>query len=112
VGASESSRRTNFGLYLAVVAGFLGTIVAGLVRNTIMVRSGQGPDDSRVPTLVLIYSAVASLAGSAAADEVTRVSDMSSPVWVGTLAGLFSAILLAMLMITYHMNPQAARKRR
>jgi hypothetical protein len=34
---------------------------------------------------------------------------MSSPVWVGTLAGLFSAILLAMLMITYHMNPETRR---
>jgi uncharacterized membrane protein len=100
------------GLYLCVVAGFLGTIVAGLVRNTIMVRAGQRPDDSRVPTLVLIYSAVASLAGSAAADEVSRLSEVSSPVWLGTLAGLFSAILLAMLMITYYMNPEAARKHR
>lgn len=93
------------GLYLAVAAGFLGTIVAGIVRNTIMVRAGAGPDDSRVPTLVLIYSAVASLAGSAAADEVNRASQLASPVWLGTLAGLFSAILLAMLMITYYMNP-------
>jgi hypothetical protein len=100
------------GLYLAVVAGFLGTIVAGIVRNTIMVRSGQGTDDSRVPTLVLIYSAVASLAGSAAADEVSRLSEVSSPVWLGTLAGLFSAILLAMLMITYHMNPETHRHKR
>jgi len=93
------------GLYLAVVAGFLGTIVAGIVRNTIMVRAGVGPDDTRIPTLVLIYSAVASLAGSAAADEVARLSEVSSPLWLGTLAGLFSAILLAMLMITYQMNP-------
>jgi hypothetical protein len=26
-------------------------------------------------------------------------------VWLGTLAGLFSTILLAMLMIAYHTNP-------
>jgi hypothetical protein len=100
------------GLYLAVAAGFLGTIVAGIVRNTIMVRAGPGPDDSRVPTLVLIYSAVASLAGSAAADEVNRVSQLASPVWLGTLAGLFSAILLAMLMITYYMNPPSGHGNR
>jgi hypothetical protein len=35
---------------------------------------------------------------------------VSSPVWLGTLAGLFSAILLAMLMITYYMNPDTGRR--
>ena len=69
-------------------AGFLGTIIAGIVRNTIMVRSGQSSDDLRVPMLVLIDPAVASLAGSAAADEVSRLSEVSSPVWLGTLAVL------------------------
>jgi len=98
---------TLTGLYLAVVAGFLGTIVAGIARNTVMRRAGLGPDDSKIPTLVLIYSAVASLGGSAAADEITRASQMSQPVWLGTLAGLFSSILLAMLMITYYMNPDS-----
>jgi tellurite resistance protein TehA-like permease len=93
-------------LYLAIVAGFIGTIIAAIARNYIMVRgSGVGPDDSRTPVLVIVYSAVASLAGSSAAIEVTRLSEVSSAVWIGTLAGLFSSILLAMLMITYHTNP-------
>jgi hypothetical protein len=93
-------------LYLAILAGFLGTIIAGIVRNFIMVRgSGVGPDDSHTPVLVLVYSAVASLAGSSAAIEVARLSEVSAPVWLGTLAGLFSSILLAMLMIVYHTNP-------
>jgi hypothetical protein len=96
---------TLSGLQLAVVAGFVGTIVAGIVRNTIMRRAGFGPNDSKIPALVLLYSAVASLAGSALADEIARASEMSQPVWLGTLAGLFSAVLLAMLMITYHMEP-------
>ena len=99
-------------LYLAIVAGFLGTIIGAIARNMIMVRgSSSGPDDSRTPTLVMIYSAVASLAGSAAAVEVARRSDLAgSSVWIGALAGLFSAILLAMLMITYHTNPGEAPK--
>ena len=99
-------------LYLAIVAGFLGTIIGAVARNMIMVRgSGSGPDDSRTPLLVIVYSAVASLAGSAAALEVARRSDLaSSAVWIGALAGLFSAILLAMLMITYHTNPGEAPK--
>ena len=93
-------------LYLAILAGFLGTVIAAIVRNFIMVRgSGVGPDDSRTPMLVIVYSAVASLAGSSAAIEVARLSEVSSPVWIGTLAGLFSSILLGMLMITYHTNP-------
>ena len=99
-------------LYLAIVAGFLGTIVGAIARNMIMVRgSGSGPYDSRTPTLVVVYSAVASLAGSAAAVEIARRSDLAgSAVWIGALAGLFSAILLAMLMITYHTNPGEAPK--
>ncbi len=94
------------GLYLAILAGFLGTIIAAIVRNVIMVRgSGVGPDNSRTPLLVVVYSAVASLAGSAAAMEIATVSEVAAPVWIGTLAGLFSSILLALLMITYHTTP-------
>ena len=97
------------GFYLAVVAGFLGTIVGGVARNEIMKRSGAGPDDSKIPNLVLIYSAVASLGGSSLADEVVRISGIDSAVWLGMLAGLFSCILLAMLMVVYYTNPETGR---
>jgi hypothetical protein len=92
--------------YLAIVAGFLGTIAGGIARDFIVRRGGGlGPDSSRTPTLVLVYAAVASLAGSSAALEVVDHSGVASPVWIGTLAGLFSAILMAMLMITYYTTP-------
>lgn len=95
------------GLSLAILAGFLGTIIGAVVRNLIVSRvAGKGPDDSKTPVLVIVYAAVASLAASAAALELARRSDLaSSPVWIGTLAGLFAAILMAMLMLTYHTNP-------
>lgn len=95
------------GLYLAVFAGFLGTIIAGIARNTLaMRRAGAESSASQTPVLVLVYALIASLAGSAAAMEVARLSGLpTSPVWIGALAGLFSAILMAMLMITYHTNP-------
>ena len=94
------------GLLLTFIAGLLGTIIAAVARNMIMARGpGAGPDDSKTPVLVIIYSAIASLAGSSAAIEVARLSEVSAPVWLGTLAGLFSTILLAMLMIAYHTNP-------
>ena len=95
------------GLSLAILAGFLGTIIGAVVRNFILARgAGVGPDDSRTPWVVVIYAAVASLAASAAALELSQRSGLSdSPVWIGTLAGLFAAILLAMLMVTYHTMP-------
>ena len=94
------------GLLLTFIAGLLGTVIAAIVRNTIMVRgSGAGPDDSKTPVLVIVYSAIASLAGSSTALEVARLSELGGAVWLGTLAGLFSTILLGMLMITYHTNP-------
>jgi tellurite resistance protein TehA-like permease len=94
-------------LYLAILAGFLGTIIGALARNFIMARrTGVGPDDSRTPLLVIVYAAIASLVSSAAALEIAQQSHLEdSPVWIGTLAGLFAAILMAMLMITYHTHP-------
>ena len=99
--------------YLALVAGFLGTIVAAVVRDFIVRRGGGlGPDSSRIPTLVLVYAVIASLAGSSAATEVAQQSDMTASVWLGTLAGLFSSILMSMLMIVYFTHPGEAPKLR
>ena len=100
-------------LWLAILAGFLGSIIAAIVRNFIMLRGpGVGPDDMRTPMLVILYAAVASLAGSTAAKEVADLSEATAAVWIGTLAGLFSSILLAMLMITYHTAPGESPKPR
>lgn len=100
-------------LLLTFIAGLLATIIAGAVRNFLIARAaGIGPDDSRTPWLVIIFSAVASLAGSSAAIEVARLSDVWAPVWLGTLAGLFSCILLGMLMIAYHTAPGEVPKLR
>ncbi len=92
---------------LALLAGFLGTIIAVIVRNLILKRgAGLGPDDSRTPTLVLVYAAIGSLAAGSAAVEVAQHSGLAdSHVWVGTLAGLFAGILTSLLMVTYHANP-------
>jgi hypothetical protein len=38
-----------------------------------------------------------------------RLGGIDSPIWLGTLAGLFSCILLAMLMITYYLNPETGK---
>ena len=101
-------------LYLAFLAGFLGTIIGAVVRNLIMSRRpGSAPDDSRTPMLVIVYAAIASLGAGSLAVEVAEHSGLGgAPVLIGTMAGLFASILLSLLMITYHTNPGEAPKLR
>jgi hypothetical protein len=96
---------------LAIIAGFVATIVAVVARN-VMIRQvwGAGPDDTRVPMVVLVFVLVSSLAGSLAGHEILDgYNEFYSGVWVGTLAGLLSALIMSMLMITYYMNPSPQR---
>ena len=94
-------------LTVALLAGFLVTTIGAMVRNFIIARgAGVGPDDSRTPLLVIIYAVIASLAASAAAVQLAQRSDLGdSRIWVGTLSGLIAAILMSMLLITYHTKP-------
>jgi uncharacterized membrane protein YbjE (DUF340 family) len=86
---------------------FLATVIGCVIRNTVMVRGSGAPDDARIPMVVIVFSIVASLAGSSAALEIAQHShdQMSCSVWIGALAGLFASILMAMLTIVYHLNP-------
>ena len=109
-------------LYLAMIAGVLATIVAGIVRNTIMTHVGPAPNlagihqlliiyssvavDRRIPVRVIIYSAIASLAGSTAAVQVATLNGLTSSVLIGTLAGVFAGALMAILMMAYDINPR------
>jgi len=95
-------------LSLAIIAGFAAAIIGAIARNTIMgFGSGAGLDVSRIPLIAAIYAAVASLGGSSVALEIATHSHdlMSTAVWIGALAGLFSTILVTMLMLTYEMKP-------
>ena len=101
------------GLSLALVV-FLG-IRADVLLRTFFVAgaAGGGPDNTPTPVVVLVFGIVASLAASTAALELAKRSDLAgSPVWIGTLAGLFASLLMAMLMITYYTNPGETPKLR
>jgi ABC-type phosphate/phosphonate transport system permease subunit len=91
---------------IAIISGFIATIVASIARYKILfLGAGKGPDDSRIPSLVLTYAAIASVAGSLAAHDIFRYMHEDVGIaFLGALAGLLSAILTAMLMITYHTN--------
>ncbi len=102
--------RFHWRLYLALLAGFLGSTIAVIIRNLILSRgAGLGPDDSKTPVLVSVYAAIASLGAGSLAVEVAEHSGLGgAPVLIGTMAGLFASILLSLLMITYHTNPGEA----
>jgi hypothetical protein len=93
--------------YLALLAGFLGSTIAAVARSAILARgAGIGPDDTSIPGLVIVYAAIASLGAGALALDIAQRSDLpDTPVWIGTLAGLFAGILLAILMVTYYTHP-------
>jgi uncharacterized membrane protein AbrB (regulator of aidB expression) len=97
---------------LALVSGFVATIVAIVVRNKLLNRlSGVGADDFKIPGVIPVFAVIASIAGSLASKEVLdNVGGEWSPVWTGTVAGLASAILMSLLMITYHMYPAQLRR--
>ena len=96
---------------LALVSGFVATIVAIIVRNKLLNRlSGVGADDFKIPGVIGVFAIIASIAGSLASKEILdQVGGEFSPVWTGTVAGLASAILMSLLMITYHMYPEPRR---
>ncbi|MFA6140337.1 MAG: hypothetical protein WC684_06400, partial [Hyphomicrobium sp.] len=56
---------------LALIAGFVATVVAVVVRNKLLYRfSGVGPDDARIPMVVIVFTIIASIAGSLASKEI------------------------------------------
>jgi len=95
--------------FIAIPAGFIATIVAGIARYK-LAALGARIDGARVPVVLLVNAAIASIAGSLAAHDLMGfVGAQISPGLLGALAGLLSAILTALLMITYHTNPNPRR---
>jgi len=87
----------------AIAAGALGTSVAGIVRNTLLVKawSAAGVEDLGSPVGVIAASVVASVAGSLAAFELVHGI---GPIWTGVtgmLAGLMSSAFMAVLMVAF-----------
>lgn len=95
---------------IAIAAGFIATIVASIARyKVVFLGAGAGADESRIPMVLVVNAAIASIAGSLAAHDLYSVVGVTGYGMLGALAGLLSAVLMAMLMITYHMNPYPGR---
>jgi hypothetical protein len=98
---------------LALCAGALGAIVAGIVRNTLLVKAwgAVSVEDAGTPFAIVVSATLASFAGSLAADRIAVYVGTMPGVVLGALAGLFSALLLGLLMIVYRMNPDFPRNK-
>lgn len=96
---------------LSIIAGLIAVIIASIARyKLVFLGAGVGVDESRVPMVLIVNAAVASIAGSLAAHDLTNLLGMvPSGTMLGAMAGLLSAVLMAMLMVTYHMNPSSSR---
>jgi hypothetical protein len=96
---------------LAIIAGFVATSIAVIARNVLINQvTGAGPDDSKIPMVVIVFILVSSLAGSLAGHEIVDdYREFYSGIWIGTLAGLLSSVIMSMLMVTYYINPRPQR---
>jgi len=114
VGAGVGGMLGNYlpAVAVALGAGLVATVVAVIVRNNLVNRlSGAGPDEARIPVVVTVFGVVGAIAGSLAAKELLdQAGGDYGSLWLGTVAGLASAILVALLMITYHMYPEPTRR--
>jgi hypothetical protein len=90
--------------WIALPAGFIATVVAGAARYR-LVALGARAAAARIPVVLITCAAIASIAGGLAAHDLMGVvGAQTSPGLLGALAGLLSAMLTALLMITYHTN--------
>ena len=96
---------------IAIQAGFIATVVASIARYKLVALGARADvDEARIPMVLVANAAIASIAGSLAAHDLMGfVGAQTSPALLGALAGLLSAVLTALLMIAYHINPDPRR---
>lgn len=98
------------GLGLVIVAGFLAVVAAAFVHNMLFARITKTErTTSGIPGLLIALAAVASLAGSMTAQEVTRELIHLRPSIVCALAGMISSALMGMLLVAYGLQPGKPR---
>lgn len=93
------------GLYLAIIAGLLATVIAVAARNIripqlVVIYSTLGLEQP-LSTGVILYSIITSLIGGAAAIGVATVAGWTTSITIGTLGGFFAGLLMLMLVMAY-----------
>ena len=97
---------------LALVAGVLGTVCAGIVHNMKIPQLAiiYSAITVEIPARVILYSILAALVGGAAAVQIANVTGLTSSVAIGALAGFFAGILMAILTTLYDTPSRSAPK--
>jgi len=92
-------------VYIAIIAAFLATVIVGNARNfsnlQLAVVFSSVEAGSRVSSLAIVGSIVATLVGSVLAVQLARLSEFTWPVAIGALAGLFAGILMTIFLVLY-----------
>ena len=88
---------------VAVIAGLTGTFGAVVAHNTLIHRQiGVGSAEEPLPMIMMVYGLIAAVVASLGGLELAHLLHKPFPVWIGTLAGLLSSVLMGLLLIAYH----------
>jgi len=95
-------------LYLAIIAGFIATIVAVAARNVkipqlVFVYSALAVERP-IPLNMVIYSVITSFIGGAAAIGIADTANVISFVTIGSLGGFFAGLMIVILMTSYNLG--------
>lgn len=95
-------------LSLAIIAGFIATVVAVAARNIkipqLVVIYSALAIERPIPLRLAIYSVITSLIGGAAAIGIASTANVTSSVTIGSMGGFFAGLLIAILLTVYEMN--------
>ena len=87
---------------LALIAGLMGTAGAVVARNALIHRQiGIAPDEEPIPMVLMVYGLISAVAASLGGLELANLLHEPFPVWIGTLAGLLSSVLMGLITLTY-----------
>lgn len=88
---------------VAVIAGLTGTFGAVVAHNALIHRQiGVSSAEEPLPMVMMVYGLIAAVVASLGGLELAHLLHEPFPVWIGTLAGLLSSVLMGLLLIAYH----------
>ena len=88
---------------VAIVAGMAGTFGAVIAQNALVQRQiGVGHDQEPIPMAIMVCGLIAAVIASLGGLELAFLLHEPFPVWIGTLAGLLSSMVMGLITIAYH----------
>lgn len=92
------------GRLVALVSGAVAVLVASVVRFKLLSGIRQDGEEPNLVGAMVVYGAISAIAGSLAGHDVYTALDARMPLLLGAIAGLFSACVMSISMVTLHEN--------